>query len=100
MFDQFFYLHFAVGIVVYFWGISLPVWLLIHTIYEIFEITPTGVKFIDTYFGKLWPGGGKHSPEPIINGIGDTLGALLGWLSAYYLDRMGEKRGWYNKHIK
>lgn len=98
--DQFTYLHFAVGVIVYFWGISLPSWLIIHTIYELFEITPIGITFINTYFGKLWPGGGKHVAEPIINGVGDTFGALFGWLSAYYLDTLGKKYGWYNLHIK
>lgn len=100
IFDQYTYLHFAVGIIFYFWGFSLPLWFIIHTVYEIFEITPIGTNFINTYFGKLWPGGGKHVAEPIINGVGDTLGALLGWASAYYLDKIGDHYGWYPKHIK
>lgn len=100
IFDQYTYLHFAVGVVVYFWGISLSSWIIIHTIYEVFEITPIGINFINTYFGKLWPGGGKHVAEPIINGVGDTLGAILGWLSAYYLDKLGAKYKWYVGHLK
>ena len=95
MFDQYTYLHFAVGIVAYFWGISLESWFVIHTIYELFEITPIGMKFINTYFGKLWPGGGKHVAEPIINCVGDSFGAIIGWLSAYYLDKLGSKYDWY-----
>ncbi len=100
LFDQFTYLHFAVGVIVYFWNISLPIWFAIHTFYELFEITPVGMKFINTYFGKLWPGEGKHVAEPLINGLGDTIGALLGWFSAYYLDHLGNKYGWYPLFIK
>ena len=98
--DQFTYLHFAVGIVCYFWGISLRDWLIIHTIYEVGESTQFGANIINTYFGKLWPGGGKHVSEPMINGIGDTIGALIGWITAYYLDQIGNKYNWYKLHIK
>ena len=100
MFDQYAYLHFAVGIVSYFWGISFINWLIIHTIYEVFEITKTGTYIINTYFGTIWPGGGKHKAEPLINGVGDTLFAIFGWLSAHYLDATGNKYGWYPAHIK
>jgi len=98
--DQYTYLHFAVGIVFYFWGVSLPYWIIIHTLYEIGEITPYGAHLINTYFGHIWPGGGKHVSEPIINGIGDSIGAIIGWLSAYYLDRIGNQYNWYSLHIK
>ena len=37
--------------------------ILIHTLYEILEVTPIGVHIINTYFGKLWPGGGKSIKE-------------------------------------
>ena len=100
LFDQYTYLHFAVGIIVYFWDISLLNWLIIHTIYEFVEITKTGTYIINKYFGTIWPGGGKHKAEPLINGVGDTIGAIIGWLSAYYLDQIGNKYGWYNLHIK
>ncbi len=100
LFDQFTYLHFAVGIVMYFWGISLPKWLIIHTAYELFESTSFGVNFINVVFGKLWPGGGDHQPAHIINSVGDTIAALIGWISAYYLDRLGSKMGWYKLHIQ
>tara|TARA_B100000963_G_C22320841_1_gene534318 strand:- start:300 stop:608 length:309 start_codon:yes stop_codon:yes gene_type:complete len=95
--DQFTLLHFAVGIVVYFWGMSLPVWMGIHTCYEIFEVTPFGVYFINTYFGKLWPGEGKSLEEPTINAIGDTIGAFLGWTLAYYVAKLGKKYNWYRR---
>lgn len=97
--DQFTYLHFAVGIIFYFWGFSLKTWFILHTLYEIGETTPFGSNIINKYFGHIWPGGGKHKAEPIINGIGDTIGSILGWLSAYYLDTLGNNYGWYPLHI-
>jgi len=98
LFDQYTYLHFAVGILVYFWDISLLNWFILHTIFEITENTQTGINFINKYI-VFWPGG-KTKPDSIINIIGDTSGAILGWLSAYYLDKKGNKYGWYDLHIK
>ena len=46
----------------------------------------------------LWPGG-KPNADNILNIIGDNIGAILGWLSAYYLDKLGHKYGWYSRHI-
>ena len=98
--DQYTYLHFAVGVIFYFWGISLKTWVIIHTLYEIIETTDIGIYIINTYFGDIWPGGGKHKSEPIINGVGDTVGGIVGWLSAYYLDRLGHHYNWYPLHIE
>lgn len=100
LFDQYTYLHFAFGIILYFWGISLKNTIIIHTIYEIFEVTPFGVKFINTYFKDLWPGGGKKTSELGINAFGDTIGVTLGWVTSMKLDQIGEKYGWYELHIK
>ena len=47
----------------------------------------------------FWPGG-KPKSDSIINIIGDTSGAIIGWLSAYCLDKTGNKYGWYTQHIK
>ena len=44
----------------------------------------------------FWPGG-KPEADAYINRIGDTLGVLIGWVSAYYLDSMGIRRDWYAK---
>ena len=100
LFDQFTYLHFACGIITYFWGISFTNSILIHTLYEIFEVTPIGVHIINTYFGKLWPGGGKSLKEIEVNALGDTIGFIIGWVSAMALDNIGNKYGWYELHIK
>lgn len=84
LFDKFTYLHFGTGIVIYYWGISLMLWMVVHTLFEIVENTKTGVYFIDHYF-TLWPGG-KLAPDTFINSVGDTIGALIGWISAYGVD--------------
>jgi hypothetical protein len=84
-FDKYTYLHFAVGVVVYFWNISLPNWIILHTIFEILENTQMGMNIINQYI-VFWPGGKQHS-DSNVNIVGDTLGATLGWLSAYYLNK-------------
>jgi len=96
LFDQYTYLHFATGVVVYFWNISLSVWILLHTVFEILENTEIGMKLINTF--PIWPGG-KPYADTIANSFGDTLGALMGWVSAYSLDNIGAKYGWYSKHL-
>lgn len=96
--DQYTYLHFAVGIIIYFWNISLLDWIVLHTIFEFLENTPQGINIINKYL-FFWPGG-KPQSDSIINIFGDTSGAILGWISAYYLDKLGNKYGWYNLHIK
>ena len=97
-FDQYTYLHFAVGIVVYFWNISLLNWVILHTIFEFLENTQMGVNIINKYI-VFWPGG-KPKSDTIINSVGDTFGAVVGWLSAYYLDKLGNNYKWYALHIK
>jgi len=96
-FDQYMYLHLATGIISYFWGLSLTNWIIIHTLFEILENTDTGVYTINKYF-TFWPGGKPH-PDSIINIIGDSFGAILGWISAYFLDKLGSYYGWYSLHI-
>ena len=97
-FDQYTYLHFAIGVVVYFWHISLINWVILHTIFEFLENTQMGMNIINKYI-VFWPGG-KLKSDSIINNIGDTFGAVLGWLSAYYLDKLGNKYKLYDLHIK
>lgn len=97
--DQYSYLHFAVGIVVYFWGISLENWFVIHSLFELSENTQIGMDIINTVFKGYWPGGKTHADSPI-NMLGDTIIGLLGWISAYFLDNLGRKYNWYDPHIK
>jgi hypothetical protein len=97
-FDQFTYLHFASGIIAYFWGLPIYLWFILHTIFEILENTKFGITFINKYL-IFWPGG-KPKADSFINIVGDTIGAMIGWISAYYLDHLGHTYGWYNLHIK
>ena len=84
--DKFSLLHFAVGIVAYFFGVPLLLWILIHLAFEILENMPQSVTFIDQ-FVFFWPGGKKES-DTIINSIGDTFFAILGWLVAYWVSNV------------
>ena len=81
--DKFSLLHFATGIIAYFFGISLVMWILIHVTFEILENTNEGVYFIDNYL-SFWPGGKKY-PDSVINSLGDEIFAILGWLVAYWI---------------
>jgi len=94
LFDKYTYLHFAAGIVIYFWGVSLITWIIIHTIFEILENTKMGMHIINRYV-TLWPGGKPHS-DSLTNSIGDTLGAVIGWISAYLVDTVSNKYDLYN----
>jgi len=98
LFDQYTLLHFCVGVVIYFWGIKLSTWMILHVIFEFIENTDLGMNFINTFL-SFWPGG-KYQSDMSMNKLGDNVGAFAGWLCAYYLDNLGDKLGWYKKHIK
>ncbi len=90
--DKFSLLHFATGIIAYFWGVSLSLWFLLHGMFEIIENTEQGVRFIDTNV-PLWPGG-KQSSDTLVNMVGDQIYAILGWGLAYMIDsERGSLRG-------
>ena len=91
--DQYSLLHFATGIVAYFLGLSLPLWILLHVTFECVENTGVGIKFINHYL-TFWPGGKPRADAPI-NSIGDTLSAIVGWIAASGMDKLGTRRGWY-----
>ena len=76
--DKFTLLHFAMGSVAHYWGISFETWFIIHFLFELIENTKTVSKFIDTYL-IIWPGG-KRVPDTFINSLGDQIFALLGWM--------------------
>ena len=96
--DQYAYLHFAVGIIAYFWAVSWERLLIAHTLFEFLENTQIGMYFINNYL-PFWPGK-KPKADSIINQMGDTIASLIGWLSAYYLDQLGAKYQWYEVHLK
>jgi hypothetical protein len=91
--DKYSYLHFVVGATIFYWNISLFHWVLIHTLFEIVENSKFGIHAINTYF-KFWPGG-KPKADTLINNLGDTLFAILGWLSALLVTSYGEKYKMY-----
>ena len=77
--DKYSLLHFATGVVVYYWGMSLTAWIIIHIIFEYVENTQLGLKIINKI--TLWPGG-KDKPDTLINRTGDIFYGLLGWAVA------------------
>ena len=79
----------------YFSGIKLYQWIIIHSLYELGENTTFGIKFINDVFGSRWPGGKSYADAPI-NMLGDTISSILGWYSAYCLDQIGKKYKWYD----
>lgn len=95
--DQYSLLHFSSGVLAYFFGIKFWIWFILHLAFELIENTQTGMNIINNNF-KFWPGG-KPYADTIINSIGDQIFAMLGWYVAYKLDVLGNKLGWYNKHI-
>jgi hypothetical protein len=82
--DQFSLLHFATGVVAYFFGIGIVPWIILHTIFEILENTKEGMFFINYYF-PFWPGG-KTEADTLVNSIGDSIYAIIGYIIAKKLD--------------
>lgn len=85
IFDQYSLLHFAVGVLAYFWSISFFTIIIIHILFEFIENTPIGMNIINTYFIGWWPGGKTH-PDNLLNRISDTIFTGLGWIVSYQLD--------------
>jgi hypothetical protein len=78
--DKYSLLHFASGIVVYYWNVSFIAWFILHLIFELAENTELGMSYIRKV--KLWPGGKTH-PDSWLNSAGDQFYSALGWLFAY-----------------
>ncbi len=91
--DNFSLLHLAVGIVFYYWGISLKTSTTVHVIFELLENTEPIMKITNST--GWWPGG-KPSSDNYLNMFGDTVFFMLGWILAYYLDEPNNERGKYN----
>lgn len=98
IFDQYTLLHIACGIIAYFWGMPLLVWFGVHTLFEIIENSERGMYLINHYV-RFWPGG-KPYADAIMNNVGDTIGAIVGWGVARALDVVGSKHGWYVQHMR
>lgn len=80
--DKYSLLHFAVGIIIFYWNVPFLLACVIHTVFEIVENTSTGMYIINTYISNKgyfsWPGG-KPYPDTVINSIGDTVFFAIGW---------------------
>ena len=61
------------------------------------ENSKPGMKLINKLF--FWPGG-KPKSDSIENIIVDNIVAILGWIVARLLDKLGAKYGLYKAHIK
>ena len=102
--DQYSLLHFAAGIVAYFFYIPLTTWILIHIIFEYIENTKVGI-YISNNFFPFWPGS-KRCPDSFINSsLGDNFFAILGWIVAYYVGKMGKSQAlcrssWQRHNLK
>ena len=81
-----------------FWGISLKTWIIIHILFELIENTEYGMNIINKWI-PFWPGGKPESDSNINSLVGDNIFSILGWLSAYYLDKMGDRLDWYKMHL-
>ena len=93
LFDQYTLLHFAVGVIAYFWNVGFWMFMIIHTLFEIVENTKFGMSVINNYI-RIWPGG-KPQANNILNRVGDTFGGGMGWICAWFLDSWGKSRGWH-----
>ena len=82
--DRYSFLHFSVGAVLYYWNLSIKNLIVIHTIFEILENTPQGMKIIRAF--PLWPGGKQHA-DSYVNMLGDTIWVGLGWTVAHLLNK-------------
>ena len=92
--DQYSLLHASVGVVAYFWGFGFLTSLLLHTLFEWAENTPTGIQFINTTLHGIWPGG-KPRADAFTNVVGDTVTFAIGWIVAKALDAHGIQKKWY-----
>jgi hypothetical protein len=93
--DQYTLLHAASGVIAYFFGIPFIHWNMLHLVFEVVENTSRGIAAINTWpLSSIWPGG-KPYADAIINRVGDSIGALIGWAVSYILDQVGIHRGWY-----
>ena len=91
--DQFSLLHFAAGIIAYFWGFSALHTLLFHLVFEWAENTKAGMKFINESF-PLWPGG-KPYADSLLNQFTDTVMTMIGWYVSQFADSLSTERHLY-----
>jgi hypothetical protein len=92
--DQYSLLHYATGVLAYFWGVPVGIFFIAHVSFEAAENTNVGMKFINDTL-TFWPGG-KPKADSFSNIVGDNISALLGYYCAYQLDETGKRNRWYS----
>lgn len=91
-FDQYSLLHFASGVVAYFFHVPLWLWFIINIIFEVFENSMFGINLIQQV--SIWPGGKSQADIPI-NSVCDIIFCMIGWGVSYFVDYLGHKYKWY-----
>ena len=80
--DEYSLLHFASGIVLYYWNFSLTQTILGHSAFELFENSDGGMRFINDYFYYNQTKLLKTEPDNITNMFGDTMSCIAGYMVA------------------
>ncbi len=93
-FDQYSLLHFATGVIAYFWGFSFVISFIAHMVFEYIENTGMGIRFINENLAGIWPGG-KPRADSNLNIFGDNIFFGIGWIAARLLDTYSIASGWY-----
>ena len=83
--DKYSLLLFSFGILWNYFGLDLISLIILHILFEYFENTKIGMRFINNYF-TLWPGGKEH-PDSLVNSVSDVLFSVLGWI--FYRNYVG-----------
>lgn len=83
-FDAYSLLHFASGVIAYFWGVRYPTWFWAHAAFEVAENSPWGMTVINAL--PVWPGG-KNEADTVLNMVGDQVFAMVGWWAAMWLKK-------------
>ena len=91
--DQFSLLHFAVGILAYFWGFSALHTFVFHALFEWIENTRVGMKFINNNI-PFWPGG-KPYADSLLNQVTDTAFTMVGWYMSLVADAYSTEKHLY-----
>ena len=81
--DNFSILHFASGIIFYYFGISFSTSFVAHLLFEAIENQDFAMDIISKT--RWWPGG-KDKADSVVNSLGDQFYFCLGWLVSKYLD--------------
>jgi hypothetical protein len=81
--DNFSILHFATGIIFYYFGISFTNSFIIHLLFEAIENQNFAMEIISKT--GWWPGG-KDEADTVLNSLGDQFYFSLGWIISSKLD--------------